>query len=69
MLALFFFALLYLLLTYRLIFVSVPQMLREADTAVNTMAIVAAASWVACSAYVAALIVNRKTAKKGKDQE
>lgn len=38
-------AFLYVVLTVRLLFVSVPQMLREADTVVNLLALVTIVAW------------------------
>lgn len=57
--------LLYAVLTYRILFVSVPAMLREADTLVNTLGFVAAVCWIAITVYIAVLLVNRKTLTKG----
>lgn len=59
-------AFLYVVLSVRLLFLQVPQMLREADTVVNLLALVAVAAWALITYYVVYLIRNRKpTRKKG----
>lgn len=59
-------AFLYVVLTVRLLFVSVPQMLREADTVVNLLALVAIAAWAFVTYCLWFHILKRKpTRKKG----
>lgn len=59
-------AFLYAVLSVRLLFLQVPQMLREADTVVNLLALVAIAAWAFITFTVVYLILNRNpTRKKG----
>lgn len=51
---------LYVVLTVRLIFIAVPQMLREADTVVNTLGFVAVLCWALVSYYIVWTIIQRK---------
>lgn len=53
-------AFLYVVLTVRLIFIAVPQMLREADTVVNILGFVAVLCWALISYYCVWMIVQRK---------
>lgn len=55
---------LYLAVTVRLLFVGIPQMLREADTATNVFAVLAGFLWVLITLYIAIKWHQRKS-KKG----
>lgn len=54
----------YLAVTARLLFVHIPQMLREADTATNYSAVLAGFLWVLITLYIAIKWHQRKS-KKG----
>lgn len=57
-------AFVYVVLSVRVLFVVVPQMLREADTVVNLLALVAIVAWAYVSYCIVYLIRKRKNQPK-----
>lgn len=57
----------YVWITFRLLFVEVPPLLREADTGTNTFAILVVVLWVLFSAWAIYSWWFRKQAKSKKD--
>lgn len=57
-------AFLYVVLTVRTLFVAVPQMLREADTFTNLLAVVAIVAWLFVTYGIGYLFWSRSQPKK-----